>query len=94
MTTFARESGRRISPGLSFAAGTLAGATAVFVPLGTLGHRSQLEGASRRSPGAAQPSTPAAGPNAVAASPASSTQREPVKPNDASNEATCDVQLD
>ncbi len=90
MTTFARKSGRQISPGLSFAAGTLVGAIAVFVPLGPLGHRSQLEGSSRRS----QPPAPAAGSNAIAASPASSAQRDSVKPNDASNEATCDVQLD
>ncbi len=78
---------RQVSPGLTFAAGTLVGAIAVFVPLKSAGHPgSRVEGPAKISPGEVRPSVDAAS--------ASRLKEDASEPREASNEATCDVQLD
>ena len=81
---------KRMSAGLSFAAGTLFGAVAVFVPLAPAGHPGSNV---QRPSGAVRSSAPAAAPSAASAALTSPENDNASRANDASNETTCDVQL-
>ena len=85
---------KRIPSSLSFAAGALVGAIAVFVSLTSAGIGSNVEGSGTRLPRAVRSSAPAAGRSAVEADSTSSPKRDPREPDAPSNETTCDQQLD
>jgi hypothetical protein len=86
---------KRISTGLGFAAGTLFGAVAVFVPLSSAGHvGSPAAGSGRPTREAVRSSGPVAAPNAVTRDSASSETGRSFEPKAATNQAHCDVQLD
>jgi hypothetical protein len=90
-----KTSRKQVSPGLSFAAGTLVGAFAVLVPLTSSGHPgSGAEASGQRSSGTVRSSAPVAGRNAVDADSASSMKGDSGMSTAASNETKCDVQLD
>ena len=90
-----KTSRRQVSPGLSFAAGTLVGAFAVLVPLTSAGHPlASAEGPGQRSSGTVSSTAPAAGRNAVDSDSVSSMKQVSSTSNGASNETKCDVQLD
>jgi hypothetical protein len=95
MKTPRKTSRNQMSPSLIFAAGTLVGAIAVFVPLTSAGHSgSDVERSGQRALGAVRSSAPAAGAKAVDADSATSTKQDSSKSDEPSNEGTCDVQLD
>ena len=103
-----RTTSKKVSPGLSFAAGMLVGAIAVFVPLSSAGHAGpNIDLSRQRSPGAARSSAPATGPNflwwigddpRLPAKARKAASEEPKQDSagakEASNTDTCDVQLD
>lgn len=90
-----KTSRKQVSPSLSFAAGALVGAIAVFVPLTSSGHPgSNFGGSAQSSPGGVRSSVSVAGRNAGDADSASSTKQDSSTSNVVSNETTCDVQLD
>ncbi|MDQ6893874.1 MAG: hypothetical protein M3167_14475 [Acidobacteriota bacterium] len=89
------ETKNKVSAGMGFAAGALFGAIAVFVPFVSVGHpRTNGERAGERV--SSSPSTPAAGARRTEAKKgaAASTKTDASEPPKASNEASCDVQLD
>lgn len=90
-----KTSRKQVSPGLSFAAGTLIGAFAVFVPLTSAGHPgSGVEGSGQRFSGAVRSSALAAGRNAVDTDSTSSMKQDSSTSSVVNNETKCDVQLD
>jgi len=85
---------KRIPSSLSFAAGALVGAIAVFVPLTSAGIGSNVEGSGTRLPRAVRTSAPATSRGAAVADSTSPSKTAPKEPDAPSNETTCDQQLD
>jgi hypothetical protein len=96
---------KQMSPGLTFAAGTLVGAIAVFVPFSSAGHAGpNIDVAAQRSSAAVRSSAPETAPNflwwigddpRLAAKAQKAVSEEPKQDSaNASNTDTCDVQLD
>ena len=90
--------GRRLSPGVVFTVGALAGAIAVFVPLVSLGHPgprvARPELPSSRAVGTARVSPPQTGGATAPGAPDAGTSSRAAGSNGPDNAAGCDVQLD
>lgn len=97
METIGKMPRRQISRGVVFGAVALAGAIAMLIPFGSLGHSAERgRGASARPAAVAAPA-PAAGAGGLearAASSSSASTGNRIEPKEASNAETCDVQLD